>query len=76
MKRIAKVFFVTAMLFGAGAALAPSVASARPCCSACDRFPLPSYCQNGCTPTCNQDDAEETARLIYDEQQGLCYIGQ
>jgi hypothetical protein len=63
----------TALLFAAGMGLAPQVASARPCCSACDDNPR--ICRFGCTPTCNAEDAAETARLIYDEQLGLCYIG-
>lgn len=72
--RIVRTLSALALLFTASATLAPRVASARPCCSACDDVPW--VCRNGCTPTCNEEAAAETARLIYDAQIGLCYIAE
>jgi hypothetical protein len=72
--RLIRTMTAVATLFAAGISLVPRQAEALPCCSVCARNPR--VCHAGCSPSCRAEDQEETARLIYDEQIGLCYIAE
>jgi hypothetical protein len=74
--RMIRTLTAAAVLVAAGIGLAPRKAEALICCSACADNPRIAPCRHGCSPSCRAEDWQETLRLIYDDQLGLCYIGQ